>query len=868
MARCPTPFHSLLSTIYQFLSHPSGRNHDQAIDRLNWIGVSRLSLGLGVLLVGLTFLSPQMAIGEQNQTDAARDMELGTQKLNQSKFPQAAQHWMEASKKFEANGQVNEQTKALFNLARALQKTGSLRQSAATLQVALGLSKTIEDKSMTARVLEELGNVHLQLGYKKEAVKFVQEGLALARKEQLPSVEAGLLNTMGNILTKLNQSMQAIGAYTESAILAQGTGNQDLEITALINSVQAARQQGLGVNAEDRLDLAMAKIESSPSTHRKVNALLTAGLFYQDMNNEIKIPRPTITHQPQPQSGSRGGRGIEVQPGSAPPELSETIVIPESLLNPTTELPPDSFLPPNMGSDNKGKSLRFRAHNAYSKAAELAGQIGDMRGEAYSWGLLGNLYEEGDQYPEALELTRRAMGISNQANSFDSQYRWHWQFGRIYRALGNFEKSQKAYQRAMYSVQTIRNEISVAYQHRQQSYRDGVGALYFELADLLFERAKSSTNEEKGHQYLVEARNAVEAFKAGELQDYFKDECVQTALKGSKTIETVGTKTAIIYPIMLKDRLELLVNFPKGLKNYTISIGEQDMIKEIRTFRQNLQNPETNAYLPQAQQLYDWLFRHIEQDLTNEAIHTVVIVPDGALRTIPLAALHDGTQHVIEKFAFATTPGMTLTDPRPINRDNINLISLGLTEAVQGFPPLPFVKKELETLHNLYGGKLLLNQEFTEAKMQKELEEGEFSIVHIASHALMETKIEDTFVLAYNEKITMDRLGEMIGLFRFRKTPLDLLTLSACETAAGDDKAALGLAGVAVKAGARSALATLWAIDDQVASDLVSDFYGKLQNSSLSKAQALQQAQIKVLENQEHQHPNFWSPFLLINNWL
>jgi len=820
------------------------------------------------LLFSLTFLSLQEAVGEQNHTDGTHEMELGTQNFNQSKFPQAAQHWMEAAENFEANGQVDEQSKALFNLARALQKTGSLRQAATTLQVALGLSKTIENNTMTARVLEELGNIHLQLGYKKEAVNFVKEGLALARKEQLPSVEAGLLNTMGNILTKLNQSMQAIGAYTESAILAQGTGNQDLEITALINSVQAARQQGLRVNAEDRLDLALEKIESSPTTHRKINALLTAGLFYQEMNNEIHTASPKITNQPQPQVGSRGRRGVQVEPGPAPPELSEMVVIPESLLNPSTKLPPDSFLPSNRQKDVQEKSLRFRAYHAYTHAAELAGKIGDRRGEAYSWGLLGHLYEEGGQYPEALELTRRAMGISNQANSFDSQYRWHWQFGRIYRALGNFEKSQKAYHRAMYSVQTIRNEISVAYQQRHQSYRDGVGALYFELADLLFERAKSSTDEEKSHQYLVEARNAVEAFKAGELQDYFKDECVQTALKGSKAIENVATKTAIIYPIMLKDRLELLVNFPKGLKNYTIPIGEQVIIKEIRTFRRNLQNAETNAYLPQAQQLYNWFFRPIAQDLADEAIHTVVMVPDGALRTIPLAALHDGTKHAIEKFAFATTPGMTLTDARPINRDNVRLISLGLTEAVQGFPPLPFVKAELETLHNLYGGTLLLNQEFTEARMQKELEEGEFSIVHIASHALMENKINDTFVLAYNEKITMDRLGEMIGLFQFHKTPLDLLTLSACETAAGDDKAALGLAGVAIKAGARSALATLWAIDDQVASDLVSDFYRKLQDSSLSKAQALQQAQIKVLEDQEHQHPNFWSPFLLINNWL
>jgi len=114
----------------------------------------------------------------------------------------------------------------------------------------------------------------------------------------------------------------------------------------------------------------------------------------------------------------------------------------------------------------------------------------------------------------------------------------------------------------------------------------------------------------------------------------------------------------------------------------------------------------------------------------------------------------------------------------------------------------------------------------------------------------------------------MDRLDRFIGLFKYRDDPLELLTLSACETAAGDDRAALGLAGVAVRAGARSAVATLWQVHDVVAADLVTQFYRELQDQSVSRAVALQRAQLKVLSNPRYGHPGYWSPFLMINSWL
>ena len=206
-----------------------------------------------------------------------------------------------------------------------------------------------------------------------------------------------------------------------------------------------------------------------------------------------------------------------------------------------------------------------------------------------------------------------------------------------------------------------------------------------------------------------------------------------------------------------------------------------------------------------------------------------MIVPDGALRTIPLAALHDGEQFLVARYAVVTTPGLTLTDPRPLPRERAQLLLNGLTESVQGFAPLPYVAEELQTIHKIYGGTVLQNGQFTLSNMEKGLEQTPYSIVHIASHGQFDSDSEKTFLLTYEGKLSMDKLEQFLGLSKFRTEAVELLTLSACQTAAGDDRAALGLAGVAIKAGARSALATLWTVNDPASALMVSDFYRQLQ---------------------------------------
>ncbi len=402
----------------------------------------------------------------------------------------------------------------------------------------------------------------------------------------------------------------------------------------------------------------------------------------------------------------------------------------------------------------------------------------------------------------------------------------------------------------------------------QPIFRDTLGAVFFELVDLLLQRAAALKTQAEYRAYLIEARDTVEMLKVAELRDYFRDDCVDSARANVAQLDVVSPAAVVIYPILLPNRTELLVTLPTGLKRFAVPVNAAMLTQEIRAFRRKLEKRTTREYLPHAQQLYDWLIRPLEPDLARLSIDTLVFVPDGPLRTIPMAALHDGQQFLIDSYATAITPGLSLTNPRPLQRQNAKVLAMGLTEPVQGFPALPNVSAELEAVRRHYPGDLLLNKDFLVNRIEQSLRQEQFNIVHVASHGQFKRKAEDTFILTFDGKLTIDRLDEFIGLFRFRDDPLELLTLSACQTAAGDDRAALGLAGIAIKAGARSALATLWHIDDQASSQLVSEFYRQLQAPGISRAIALQRAQWQLLRGLRYQHPSYWSPFLLINNWL
>lgn len=513
-------------------------------------------------------------------------------------------------------------------------------------------------------------------------------------------------------------------------------------------------------------------------------------------------------------------------------------------------------------------SQRAEATQDFTAAETLARQLDDQRSLSYVLGYQAQLQQDSGQTTEALMLYRQAAFAAQQADAPELLYRWQWQIGRLLKARGDRDGAILAYQQAVANLQAIRQDFTPGRTGSAGSFRASVGDAFVELADLLLQRAARQPTPAARDADLLAARDTMEALKTAEVKDYFQDECVTALQARTVALDRPPPRTAVLYPILLPDRLELLLNSPRGLRQITVRVDRDTLTATVREFRRYLEKRTSREYLPPAQQLYGWLIQPIQNDLNTDQIETLIIVPDGPLRTIPLAALHDGQRFLIRRYAIATTPGLTLTDLRPIQRQKIQPLLSGLTEAVQGFPSLDYVEKELAVIHATYGGKVLENEDFRLARVQRELKETPYSIVHIASHGQFASDVRNTFLLTFDDKLTMDRLERFMSLSQYRDQPVELLTLSACQTAAGDDRAALGLAGVAVKAGARSAVATLWFINDQATASLVTEFYRQLRDPGASKAKALQQAQLLLLNDRRYQHPGYWAPFLLIGNWL
>ena len=507
-----------------------------------------------------------------------------------------------------------------------------------------------------------------------------------------------------------------------------------------------------------------------------------------------------------------------------------------------------------------GRSLillgaQSRAAVAFTAASRDARLATDARLDSYALGYGAELYENAKRTEDALELTRRALFAAQRAESPDALYRWQWQLARIQRAAGDTASALAAYRESVSTVKAVRQLAS----HE-------VEPLYSGFVDLLLLRAASARGAEQ-QSLLAEARDAMEDFKAAELRDYFRDPCLDAQRKAAS--DTVPG-ALVVYPILLPDRLELVAGQGGVLTSYIVPVTRDALIEEVRAFRRTLEKRTTHQYLRHAHVLYEWLIRPLESAMASKGVDTLVFIPGGALRTIPIAALRDekAGEFLIEKIAVAITPSLTLTNPTAIDRESVRLLAAGISESVQNYRALPFVERELDAVTEIFPGRRLINAEFVADRFESAISDQPFGIVHIASHGEFEADIAESFLLTYDGKLSMNELADLVGRTRFRVRGIELLTLSACQTAAGNDRAALGLAGVALRAGARSALATLWSVNDRAAAALVVEFYTQLSDPEVSRAEALRRAQLMTLRNHAYRHPSYWSAYLLISSWL
>lgn len=289
---------------------------------------------------------------------------------------------------------------------------------------------------------------------------------------------------------------------------------------------------------------------------------------------------------------------------------------------------------------------------------------------------------------------------------------------------------------------------------------------------------------------------------------------------------------------------------------------------------------EEETYKKLARQVYDWIIAPFEADIEASGVETLVFVLDGPLLNLPMAVLMDANKKLlVEKYAIAYTPGLQLLDSKPLARGKITALKAGLSEERElkvdrgattlRFPALANVERELTEIQAEVPGELMLNQDFTTAAIQEAIDAVPFPIVHLSTHGIFSSNEEDTFILTSDDRLNVEQLNQVLrGREESGKSAIELLVLSACQTATGDERAALGLAGVAVRAGARSTLATLWVVDDEGTASLMIKFYEELKDPNVSKAEALRRAQLWLMaQDPRFKRPYYWAPFVLIGNW-
>ncbi|MCC8988151.1 MAG: CHAT domain-containing protein, partial [Candidatus Contendobacter sp.] len=632
------------------------------------------------------------------------------------------------------------------------------------------------DQARQVDTLLQRADAYQALGQYRNALAVLRTAQSLAESLADPARHATVLGELGETLWRTGATAEARHTLERSVALAR---------QANAPPIAAASLNHLGNLAADQGDAQSARVawQESLSLARQVQdpALITAVLI-----NQARLAAQERDSGTAETLLAEAARQAQTLPAS---HDQAYYLLAIGQLRRT--LPGASVL------------QQTQAWQHFTAAAAIARQLEDQRGLSYALGYQAQWQQDAGRSTEALALYRQAVFAAQQANAPELLYRWQWPIGRLLKAQGDHDGAILAYRQAVVNLQTIRQDFAPdRAKNHAASPQANSGDAFTELADLLLQRAAGQAAPAARDADLRAARDTMEALKTAEVRDYFRDDCITALQSRTVTLDRPPPHTAVLYPILLPNRLELLLSTPDNLQQITVRIDRNTFTRVVREFRRTLEKRTSREYLPPAQQLYGWLIRPLQTALDAGRIETLVIVPDGPLRTIPLAALHDGQDFLIRRYAIATTPGLTLTDLRPIPRHQIQPLLAGLTQAVQGFPALDYVQEELAAIHTAYGGKVLENETFRLANLQQALKATPYSIVHIATHGQFVGDVRNTFLLTFDDKLTLDRLERLIAIGQYRDQPVELLTLSACQTAAGDDRAALGLAGVAVKAGA------------------------------------------------------------------
>jgi len=861
---------------------------------------------LGITFFLLTFLlspAPAQQIPDSRAIQLPALEQQARQAYETGRFAQAIQLWQELAKRFQASNDRPGEAMALSNLSLAYQQLGQWSEAQEAIATSLARLQAVDSKNsewttVYAQALDVQGKLQFSQGQAEAALNSWEQ--ATKQYTQLRDQQrlirsfinqAQALQTLGyyerakDKIQKANQALQAEPDSLLKAIALRSLGNvlrltgdlqesqtilqQSLEIAQVLNNAQAmseawlnlgntTRARGLNQLAVSNLDQAEKDFQAAIEAYKQATAIAPSSLLrLQSQLNHFSL----LVERQQFQAA------IALQPQLQPlfEELPANRDAIYARINHARAL-----LKLVEYDQQKNRPLLAEAERILEVAVQQANELGDYPTEAYAIGMLGQVYQAKGDWGEAQNFTQKALLQAQAVGASDNLYQWQWQMGRLLRQRGATEQAIAAYTQAMNTLQSLRGDLVAMNPEVQFSFREDVEPVYREFIDLLLQ------DENPSQAYLKQARTVTELLQLAEVENYLRQACIVPKEPVDQILDQQDQQAAAIYPIILRDRVEVIVKLPQQaeLLRYSTAIPQTQVEATLANLRRTLLQPET-FYVEEAKtlskQVYDWLLQPAITMFEQSGIKTLVFILDGSLRNIPMAALHDGQQYLIEKYSLALTPGLQLTAPTPLQNLPLKTLAVGISEARSSFSELKNVPIELSNIQTKVPSQILLNQQFTEQAFRQQVNSQPYSVVHLATHGQFSSNLDNTFVLAWDKVI---RVSELSALFREREyrqpNAIELLVLSACQTATGDSRAALGIAGIAIRAGARSTVASLWSVQDESTAVLMTQFYQQLSSREVTKAEALRQSQLLLLHHsdEKYQHPAIWAPYILLGNWL
>ena len=809
------------------------------------------------LCVFISLFIPKVLLAEEvslTQSQKSILLDRAEQAYISGNYQKAIALWLKIAK--EQKPESNQLANVYSNLASVYWHTGKPGEAIKYWQKSVEFyreQETDRAQAKLAATLVDTARAYNDLGQSRFSIPLLTEAVSIAKQQKLVKVKDMANLALGNAHIIDGDYNLAIDAYQNSLKNIEQTSS-DLPIVIWNNLSKTYQQQALNTEqkaiAEDKEgELSADKLWQQAKSDRV--------LAWQAAKKATKI-------RANSQSIARVEALLQLAKlAKDDPRKSADAV--DSLLKAEVLLSalPDSYQKVyaliEMGKLTKDYDSRSKS--ILESAVKLSQEIDNPRVASFALGAMGRYYELQQEYDRALYWTKQAQFSAQQAQATDSLYQWDWQAARIYNAIGETKASIETYQKAIASLQSIRMNSTQSQGDPLSNFQGDIEPIYRSLIESLLANNSSSSD-------LQQALQTKDLLLLSELENFFEDDCfeLETYTEADKLAYLKQTDTAIVNTIILDDKTYLVWQLPNGkFEKYAVNISQSQLEKLVTQWRFDLENKENDNYLPLSQQLYKLFFPpEIQADLKIIKPKNLIFVNDGILRNVPLAALYDGKKFLVEDYSVTNSLGFNIRAKQG-NSPVEKAIVFGLSSGTNQFPPLPYIDQEIAKLGQLVKEKQFLNDKFSLKNFKQQVESSQSSIVHIATHGRFGGTTENTFLQAYQSQISLKELEETLSIHNnnFPDHPIQLLVLSACETAASNPRSTLGMSGVAARAGVINVLGSLWSINDQQIVTLIDGFYSYWIQDGLSQPEALRQAQLDIIKSSNN-HPSNWSSMILI----